>query len=361
MDTTGLMITTQGLAKTFTKKKESVHAVRGIDLSVAEGELVAFLGPNGAGKSTTLRMLTGLLAPSSGRATVAGYDVVAQPDKVRQTIGYIGQGNSAGHYFRVADELASQAQFYGVPAAEGRRRAADLLAALDLVGLEKRTVSTLSGGQRRRLDVAMGLLNRPPLLFLDEPSTGMDPASRANLWEHVQRMRREFGMTLVLTTHYLEEADRMAERVVIIDQGAIIADDTPTALRHTHAADVVTLEYADAEVAGRAREALARDGRFADRVAGGSVAGGGATASESWEVRLEVDDGPALLPVLLYALEGAGVRPVRAAIAEATLDDVFLNLTGRSLREESESADDAAAVEAMASAASAGGGRGGAA
>lgn len=125
--TTGPMITTQGLAKTFTKKKETVEAVRGIDLSVAEGELVAFLGPNGAGKSTTLRMLTGLLAPTAGRATEAGYDVVAQPDKVRQTIGYIGQGNSAGHYFRVADELASQAQFYGVPAAEGRKRAADLL------------------------------------------------------------------------------------------------------------------------------------------------------------------------------------------------------------------------------------------
>lgn len=122
--TTGPMITTQGLAKTFTKKKETVEAVRGIDLSVAEGELVAFLGPNGAGKSTTLRMLTGLLAPTAGRATVAGYDVVAQPDKVRQTIGYIGQGNSAGYYFRVADELASQAQFYGVPAAEGRKRAA---------------------------------------------------------------------------------------------------------------------------------------------------------------------------------------------------------------------------------------------
>ena len=358
------MITTEGLTKTFTKKKETVHAVRGIDLSVAEGELVAFLGPNGAGKSTTLRMLTGLLAPTAGRAHVAGFDVVAQPDKVRQTIGYIGQGNSAGHYFRVADELASQAQFYGVPAAEGRKRAAELLAALDLVGLEKRTVSTLSGGQRRRLDVAMGLLNRPPLLFLDEPSTGMDPASRANLWEHVQRMRHEFGMTLVLTTHYLEEADRMAERVVIIDQGAIIADDTPTALRHTHAADVVTLEYRDIEGAGRARQVLGGDGRFADRVAGSEGAGGGGAGTDGaghHRVRLEVDDGPALLPTLLHALDAAGARPDRAAIAEATLDDVFLNLTGRSLREESESADDAAATEAVAAAASAGGGMGGAA
>lgn len=169
-------------------------------------------------------------------------------------------------------------------------------------------------------------------------------------------MRHEFGMTLVLTTHYLEEADRMAERVVIIDQGSIIADDTPTALRHTHAADVVTLDYADGEGAARARTALGQDGRFADRVTSESVGG-----SKGAQVRLEVDDGPALLPLLLHALEAGGARPVRAAIAEATLDDVFLNLTGRSLREESESADDAAATEALAAAASAGGGMGGAA
>ena len=347
------MITTSGLTKTFTKKKAVVEAVRGIDLTVAEGELVAFLGPNGAGKSTTLRMLTGLLVPTAGSATVAGHDVVAEPDKVRATIGYIGQGNSAGHYFRVGDELASQAQFYGVPAAEGRKRATALLEALELSGMEKRTVNTLSGGQRRRLDVAMGLLNRPPLLFLDEPSTGMDPASRANLWEHVQRMRHEFGMTLVLTTHYLEEADRMAERVVIIDQGAIIADDTPTALRHKHASDVVTLTYPDDATARRAIDELRVDARFASHLAAESGGGG--------RVRLDLDDGAAAFPVLLHLLEVAGLRPAAASIAEATLDDVFLNLTGRSLREESESGDDAAAVEAVAAAASAGGGMGGAA
>ncbi|TGO06740.1 ABC transporter ATP-binding protein [Serinibacter arcticus] len=349
------MITTTGLTRTFTKKASVVEAVRGIDLSVADGELVAILGPNGAGKSTTLKMLTGLLAPTFGSATVAGHDVVAHPDRVRQAIGYIGQGNSAGHYFRVADELASQAQFYGVPAAEGRRRASDLLAALDLVGLEKRTVNTLSGGQRRRLDVAMGLLNRPPLLFLDEPSTGMDPASRANLWEHVQRMRHEFGMTLVLTTHYLEEADRMAERVVVIDQGSIIADDTPAALRHTHASDVVTLTWASDDEADRARDLLRRDSRFDGHLV---AAGEGRDSG----LRLELDDGPAVLPALLHALEGAALRPATASIAEATLDDVFLNLTGRSLREESESGDDAAAVAAMAAAAGGpGGGTGGAA
>ncbi|PFG18671.1 ABC transporter ATP-binding protein [Serinibacter salmoneus] len=342
------MITTSGLTKTFTRKKTRVEAVKGIDLSVTDGELVAILGPNGAGKSTTLRMLTGLLAPTAGSATVAGYDVATQPDKVRATIGYVGQGNSAGHYFRVGDELASQAQFYGIPGAEGRRRASDLLAALDLTGLEKRTVNTLSGGQRRRLDVAMGLLNRPPLLFLDEPSTGMDPASRANLWEHVQRMREQFGMTLVLTTHYLEEADRMAERVVIIDHGSIIADDTPAALRRHHARDTITLSYREESRASSAVGHLAGDARLHS------------VTPQGGRIRIELDDGAAHVPALLAGLEAAGLRPDATSTAEATLDDVFLNLTGRSLREESESeSDDDAAAAAMAAAAAGPAGMGG--
>ena len=345
------MITTEGLARTFQKKKEVVEAVRGIDLHVGDGELVAFLGPNGAGKSTTLRMLTGLLAPTRGRATVAGHDVVAHPQKVRETIGYIGQGNSAGHFFRVGDELASQAQFYGIPAQEGRRRATALLESLELSGMEKRTVNTLSGGQRRRLDVAMGLLNHPPLLFLDEPSTGMDPASRANLWEHVQRMRAELGMTMVLTTHYLEEADKMAERVVIIDRGEVIADDTPAELRRRHASDVVRLTFAGAAEASSARATLGRETSFA-------VVDGDSSA----QLRLDLDEGPAAVPSILAVLEREGQRPTRAAISEASLDDVFLNLTGRSLREESESGEDAAAVATAAAGAGAmGAGAGGAA
>ncbi|MDF2847555.1 MAG: transporter ATP-binding protein, partial [Oerskovia sp.] len=206
------MIHTEGLTKTFHRKKEVVEAVKGIDVDVHEGELVAFLGPNGAGKSTTLRMLTSLLEPTSGRAEVAGFDIRTQPAEVRSRIGYIGQGNGGGFSYRVADELHNQGRFYGMAASEYQRRAADLLEALELDGLGKRTVQSLSGGQRRRLDVALGLMNHPPLLFLDEPTTGLDPHSRANLWEHIGVLRERYGMTIVLTTHYLDEADSMAER-----------------------------------------------------------------------------------------------------------------------------------------------------
>ena len=317
------MIHTAGLRKTFTRGRTRVDAVRGIDVSVTEGELVAFLGPNGAGKSTTLRMLTGLLAPSAGTATVAGIDVVAHPQRVRRRIGFIGQGNGAGHSYRVRDELVTQGRFYGLPTAEARRRATDLVAALQLDGLERRTVQTLSGGQRRRLDVAMGLMNHPRLLFLDEPSTGMDPQSRRNLWEHILRMRDELGMTIVLTTHYLEEADQMAERVVVIDHGAVIADATPAALRTTHAHDTVTLTFAPDDLQ-TARTALAADARFA----------AAAPAPHSHRLSLTLDNGAALLPAILYHLQAVGVRPAAASVQEATLDDVFLNLTGRSLREE---------------------------
>ncbi|ACQ82125.1 ABC transporter related [Beutenbergia cavernae DSM 12333] len=317
------MIHTEGLTKTFTRGKETVEAVKGVDVDVAEGELVAFLGPNGAGKSTTLRMLTGLLAPTAGSARVAGVDVVTRPAHVRQRIGYIGQGNGAGHSYRVLDELVTQGRFYGIPTAEALRRATDLIASMQLDGLEKRTVSTLSGGQRRRLDVAMGLMNHPPLLFLDEPTTGMDPQSRANLWEHILRMRAEFGMTIVLTTHYLEEADRMAERVVVIDHGSIIADARPEVLRLEHAADVITLRFAPDDV-GTARSALGADLRFAPAIA----------QSGDDALLLTLDRGAEALPDILYRLDAAGVRPASATIAEATLDDVFLNLTGRSLREE---------------------------
>jgi ABC-2 type transport system ATP-binding protein len=203
--------------------------VRGIDLDVQAGELVAFLGPNGAGKSTSLRMLTTLLLPTSGTATVAGRDILTDPAGVRQRIGYVGQGTGGGQGHRVLDELITQGQCYGLSLAESRKRAAELMASLELEPLAKRTVSTLSGGQKRRLDVALGLVHSPELLFLDEPSTGLDPHNRANLWEHIMRLREEHGTTIFLTTHYLEEADTMAERVLVIDHGKVIADDRRSA------------------------------------------------------------------------------------------------------------------------------------
>ncbi|WP_070195806.1 ABC transporter ATP-binding protein [Streptomyces oceani] len=320
------MIHTEGLSKTFTRKKQLVHAVKAVDLDIAPGELVAFLGPNGAGKSTTLRMLTSLLRPSAGTAKVVGADVRTEPALVRRRIGYIGQGNGAGHNYRVIDELHVQGSFYGLSPAVSRERADALLPALQLDGLEKRPVMSLSGGQRRRLDVAMGLMNHPALLFLDEPSTGMDPQGRANLWEHITTMREDLGMTLVLTTHYLEEADDMAERVIVIDHGTVIADDSPEQLKLDHADDVVTLSFHSSDEAELAEQALRTDGRHAD----------------SLDVRtpetlvITTDHGARKLPSILYLLDAAGAPPAAATIREATLDDVFLHLTGRSLRESTE-------------------------
>ncbi|KZF08075.1 ABC transporter, partial [Rhodococcus sp. EPR-279] len=240
------MIETSGLTKTFQQGKKTVEAVRGIDLTIGEGELVALLGPNGAGKSTTLRMLTTLLAPTSGSARIAGFDVGKDRDRVRRSLGYVGQGNGAGHNQRVRDELVVQGQCYGMTRRRSGSRADELIEALELGELATRTVSTLSGGQRRRLDIALGLVHRPPLLFLDEPTTGMDPQSRANLWDHILRLRREMGTTIVLTTHYLDEADSMAERVIVVDRGTVIADDTATALKSELAGDLIVLTVSDA-------------------------------------------------------------------------------------------------------------------
>ncbi len=251
------MIHTERLTRHFVSKKETVEAVKGVDIDVAAGELVAFLGPNGAGKSTTLRMLTTLLPPTSGTAHVAGASITDEPAAVRARIGYIGQGDGAGHSFRVRDELVMQGRFYGMNSSDSLSRASELMETLDLTSLGKRRVSTLSGGQRRRLDVALGLMHSPQLLFLDEPSTGMDPQNRANLWEHIDRLRERQQTTIVLTTHYLEEADAQAERVLVIDHGEIIADDTATNLKARLAGDRITVTV-EAAAADRGLSILAR-------------------------------------------------------------------------------------------------------
>jgi ABC-2 type transport system ATP-binding protein len=305
------LIEARGLTKSF----GDVHAVRGLDLEVRRGELVAFLGPNGAGKSTSLRMLTTLLAPTSGTAVVAGRDIGTDPAGVRRRIGYVGQGNGAGHTQRVRDELISQGRAYGLRRSEAATRADELLDALELGSLAGRRVSTLSGGQRRRLDVALGLVHRPELLFLDEPSTGLDPQSRANLWQHVLRLRREHGTTIFLTTHYLDEADTMAERVLVMDAGRVVADDTADRLKAKHVGERLVIRTADPDGALR----LARELDATDVTVDGTT------------LTARVDDGPAALPALLRAVPDVVVET--AEVRRATLDDVFLALTGRTLRE----------------------------
>jgi ABC-2 type transport system ATP-binding protein len=306
------LISARGLARSF----GSVQAVRGLDLDVREGELVAFLGPNGAGKSTSLRMLTTLLAPTAGTATVVGRDIRTDPAGVRRRIGYVGQGNGAGHTQQVGDELVSQGRAYGLSRRDAGVRAAELMDALELAALAGRRVSTLSGGQRRRLDVALGLVHRPELLFLDEPSTGLDPQSRANLWEHVLRLRAEHGMTVFLTTHYLDEADTMAERVLVMDHGEVIADDTADRLKSRYVGERVVVTAADRDGAARLAAAAGGDASVADRT-----------------VTVRVEDGPAVLPALLRAVPDVAVEA--AEVRRATLDDVFLALTGHSLRDDS--------------------------
>jgi ABC-2 type transport system ATP-binding protein len=317
---TGPVIRTQGLTRHFTRHKTTVEAVRGLDLEVGAGELVAFLGPNGAGKSTTLRMLTTLLAPTAGTAYVAGYDVVRERAAVRRSIGFVGQGNAAGHQQRGRDELVSQGRAHRMGRAEAARRADELLELFDLAEHARRPVSTLSGGQRRRLDIAIGLVHRPRLLFLDEPSTGLDPQNRVNLQEQVRRLHGS-GTTVVLTTHYLEEADALADRVVVIDHGRVIADDSADALK-SGLGDLVTLGFScpeAAEVASR-RIGLLASSRAA--VAGSSVS-------------VRVAGGRDLAPSLVLDLVRTGIDVGRIEVAGPTLDDVFLELTGRSLRETS--------------------------
>jgi ABC-2 type transport system ATP-binding protein len=314
------MIHARDLTRSFKTKAGTVEAVRGLSLDVAEGELVAFLGPNGAGKSTSVRMLTTLLPPTSGNATVAGCDIAIDPAGVRRRIGYVGQGSGAGQYYKLRDELLTQGAAMRLRPADAKKRADELIGMLELTGMEDRIGTTLSGGQKRRLDVALGLMHSPSLLFLDEPSTGLDPHSRANLWEHVLRLRGETGMTIFLTTHYLEEADTMAERVMIMDNGLLIADDTPARLKANLAGDRITVRvsHGDAPVAAelaanlpQSREVSVKDGTVA----------------------VTVGEGEALLPEFIKSLHDKGVDIATAAVRRPTLDDVFLSLTGRSLRE----------------------------
>jgi ABC-2 type transport system ATP-binding protein len=328
------VIQTRGLTRHFTRRKVTVEAVRGLDLEVGAGELVAFLGPNGAGKSTTLRMLTTLIAPTSGSALVCGHDVVRAQAAVRRSIGYVGQGNAAGHTQRGRDELVSQGRSFGLSRAAARARAAELLSAFDLDPVADRPVSTLSGGQRRRLDVAIGLVHAPQLLFLDEPSTGLDPQNRVNLQEQVRRLHDELGTTIVLTTHYLEEADAIADRVVVIDHGLVIADDSATALK-SGLGDLVSLTFstaADAVVGAS----------YASRLPASSVRASGLTVS------VRAPHGRDLAPGLVADLRDAGCAVRSLEVAGPTLDDVFLELTGRSLRETSSAPSSPSSFEGVA-------------
>ena len=311
-------IETQGLRRVFRSRKRTVEAVVGVDLLVHPGEIFGFLGPNGAGKTTTLRMLSTLLPPSGGTARIAGFDLLKQQDKVRDRIGYVGQAGGADREITGRLELVFQGRLYGRTADQARKRAAELIEMLELEICADRKVATYSGGQKRRLDIGLGLVHNPQLLFLDEPTTGLDPQSRARVWDEVQRMH-DRGTTVFLTTHYLDEADALCDRVAIIDQGKIVAEGTPEELKREIAGDIVTLS-----VGGDQQRALdvLKDQPFV-REAG----------VEEGAVRLYVDRGEQAMPTILRVLDSAGLQLLTIGLHRPSLDDVFLRKTGRSLRE----------------------------
>jgi ABC-2 type transport system ATP-binding protein len=323
------VITARGLARTYTTRRSTVEAVKGVDLDVADGEIVGFLGPNGAGKTTTLRMLTTLLDPTAGEATVAGHDLRADPVGVRRSIGYVSQSGSTYPEARAGEEIVDHARLYGLAPAQARARGRELFDQLDLDGMWDRQSKTLSGGQRRRLDIAMGLIHSPVLVFLDEPTTGLDPQSRANLWQHVRSLRDDRGTTVFLTTHYLEEADALCDRILVIDDGRIVAEGTPEVLKRQVSGDAVTLRLSDV---GQLAEA--RTGVEKVLAARGEESGGDTVTVDGDQLRLRVDDGGAALPDLLRALDADGVHLAGVEVRRPSLDDVFLALTGRSLRDD---------------------------
>ncbi len=318
---TELMIEAMGLKRTYKSRGKAIEAVRGIDLKVYAGEIVGFLGPNGAGKTTTLKMLCTLLDPTGGTAVVAGSDLRTDAVNVRRKIGYVSQAGSTSPEAGVGEEIMSHAQFYGIDRATAKKRGQDLLAALDLADVWDRNCGSLSGGQRRRLDIVMGLIHEPKLVFLDEPSTGLDPQSRANLWNHIRALRDRMGTTVFLTTHYMDEADSLSDRILIIDNGTIVAEGTPAELKKRVSGDAITLTLRN-EVDAHKASGIAAALEGADK-----------PAIEAHVVRLHVPDGGRALPVLLAELTRAGVDAIGVDVNRPTLDDVFLTLTGRSLRD----------------------------
>jgi ABC-2 type transport system ATP-binding protein len=328
-----------GLRKTFQVKGAPVAALTGIDLAVAPGEIFGLLGPNGAGKTTTLRILTTLLPADAGEALVAGADVRREPALVRRRIGYVGQLGGADVNATGRENLLLADRLYGLTAAGASRRCAELLGVFGLGdgGLADRAVRTYSGGQRRRLEVALGIMHRPGVLFLDEPTTGLDPQNRANLWDQLRELR-DGGATVFLTTHYLDEADQLSDRVAIVDHGRVIALGTPDELKRRYSAD--TISVTPDPGAPEAVPMLARElagAPFVDRA-----------GVEDGAIRLTVTDTTRAMAAVFGVLAARGIPTKAASVARPSLDDVFLRETGRSLRDKGEEAATAETAEVAA-------------
>ena len=319
MSSTDCAIEAHQLAKTYAVRgnKRGARALDGLDLAVPRGIIYGLLGPNGAGKSTTVKILTSLARPDAGSARVAGIDVLAQPGRVRHVIGVVAQRSGADPTATGRENLMLQGRLYGLRGCSVRARADELLDHFGLTEAAGRLVKTYSGGMQRRLDVALGLMHRPEVLFLDEPTTGLDPESRAAMWQEIARLAGGEGMTVLLTTHYLEEADRLAGQLAIVDRGRVVATGTPDGLKGQLRGDVVQVELPAGADAGQVLGVLSGLAEVRDVVIAGR------------DVSARSDDGAAAVPVVLGALQRAGINASSVAVARPSLDDVYLRHTGR--------------------------------
>jgi ABC-2 type transport system ATP-binding protein len=313
------IIVAEGLTKVFNK---SLVAVDHVDFSVEEGEIFGFLGPNGAGKTTTINMLITVLKPTEGNATVCGYDIRKQASDVRSSIGVVPQEYTADEDLTGLENILLCADLYGIPRKISAERAKELLELVELTKFKDKRVETYSGGMRRRLELACGLINRPKMLFLDEPTLGLDVQTRIATWGYIKRLKEEFGMTLFMTTHYLEEADNLCDRIAIIDNGKIIALETPDALKESLGGDILTLsiEKKDADITSliktvtKVKEVKQQDNTY----------------------RIKVEQGDETAPKILNLLVEKGHRITKLSLTKPTLDEVYLEYTGKSMREEQE-------------------------
>jgi ABC-2 type transport system ATP-binding protein len=299
----------------------AVQALAGVSLAVARGTVFGLLGPNGAGKSTTVKVLTTLTRPDGGSASVAGIDVLAAPGRVRQVIGVVGQRIAVDGEATGRENLVLEGRLHGLRGGELHQRVDELLRRFRLDEAADRVARTYSGGMKRKLDVAMALVHRPRVLFLDEPTTGLDPEARAELWGEIGRLTREDGLTILLTTHYLEEADHLAQRLAIIDRGRVVATGTPDELKAGLRGDAIQVELLEATGDGRAASLL------------GSLPGLSEPHLDGRSLRARADHAAATVPSVLSALEGAGIGVASVTVARPSLDDVYLQYTGRAYRQ----------------------------
>jgi ABC-2 type transport system ATP-binding protein len=298
------------------KRYDAVQALDGVSFAVREGEVFGLLGPNGAGKSTTVRVLVTLTNADSGTAAVAGHDVRREQEAVRKAIGYVPQDSGVDGFGTGRENLMLQGRIQGMSGRELRARSDELLSLVGIADAADRVVRTYSGGMRRRLDIAMGLVHRPRVLFLDEPTTGLDPEARVAMWEEVSRLAEAESLTILLTTHYLEEADSLADRLAIVSQGKVVVEGTPSELKQRLSGDAVQVEVENGAV-DRAREVLAGVGAQPEQVLDGRT------------VVARVEHGGRALPGIISALEGAGISVASVSVSRPSLDDVYLHFTGR--------------------------------